>query len=407
MLRRRTEHFALTGLAALALGACQPTPNPAPQASKAAKGESATKEADGADKPAAKAKPGPKAKGPEPVIENVVAKVDGKDIDRTILAERFRLKIERMPEDKRTRQQRNSWLRRVTEVMLWQVAYQTAVDKAGLEPDMEAVNKTLAELKKQPGDAWDKYLKTNAENEESLFAKQLAAANEMALLQARGLEKPTSEDARKYYEENKDKFERKQRTIRASHLEIADGPRKPKSRVEAVTREQREAASEAEKKKWHEDALAYAEYLRQEVSKPGVDFNAFVLEHSEGPGRSRGGDMGIFDERQMIPEYTEAVFKLKAGEISEVLDTSKGIYVAKCFGRYEPGILPFEAIEPDLIRQLEAMWYQEAKKKLREELYKELSMEYGMKEAGGADAPANEAAVDKDSGAPNAPASPK
>ena len=112
--------------------------------------------------------------------------------------------------------------------------------------------------------------------------------------------------------------------------------------------------------------------------------------------------MGVFDERQMIPEYTEAVFKLKAGEISPVLETSKGIYVVKCFGRYEPGTLPFEAVKPDLLRHLESVWYQEAKKKLREELFEKLAMDYGMK---GAEKPA--AAPAAKAGAANAPGTPK
>ena len=92
--------------------------------------------------------------------------------------------------------------------------------------------------------------------------------------------------------------------------------------------------------------------------------------------------MGVFDKARMVPKYGETVFSMKPGEVSEVIDTEKGIYVIKLFALYEPGILPFEAFEADILRQLDGQRFQEARVALKEELTKSLRIEWGMDEAG-------------------------
>ncbi|MBI3453760.1 MAG: peptidylprolyl isomerase [Rhodospirillales bacterium] len=52
--------------------------------------------------------------------------------------------------------------------------------------------------------------------------------------------------------------------------------------------------------------------------KKGGDFAALAKEKSVDPaGKQQGGDLGYFGREDMVPEFSEAAFKLKDGEISQ------------------------------------------------------------------------------------------
>ena len=179
---------------------------------------------------------------------------------------------------------------------------------------------------------------------------------------------PTEEEVRAEYEANKERFTAREPVVRASHLLFAFGPRQPGERILPSSFKDREKASEAERQVWNEASRARAEAMRTAVLKPGVDFNEFAKTYSEGPGAYRGGDMGVFPRRQMVKAYAEAAFGLKVGEVSGPVESDKGYYVIKLFGKYEPGVLPLEAVRPDIVRQLESNKYREARARLRAEL---------------------------------------
>ncbi|ONG56028.1 peptidylprolyl isomerase [Pseudoroseomonas deserti] len=67
-----------------------------------------------------------------------------------------------------------------------------------------------------------------------------------------------------------------------------------------------------------------------EARKPGADFAALARRLSTGPGTEQGGDLGFFKKGDMVPEFAEAAFALKAGEISaEPVKTAFGWHVIK------------------------------------------------------------------------------
>jgi peptidyl-prolyl cis-trans isomerase D len=110
-----------------------------------------------------------------------------------------------------------------------------------------------------------------------------------------------------YYEEHLDTFKEKKQ-IRARHI-LFKLP---------------ENASKEEEEKVKKKAL---EVLKK--AKEGQDFAELAKKYSEGPTAKDGGDLGYFSENQMVKPFEEAAFKLKKGQISDLVRTSFGYHIIK------------------------------------------------------------------------------
>ena len=108
--------------------------------------------------------------------------------------------------------------------------------------------------------------------------------------------------------------------LRTSHILIGfDGNmRDPNSKP--PTEEEK-----AEKKKKAEELLAQL--------KGGADFAELAKANSSCPSAPQGGDLDFHPHGQMVPQYDEAAWKLKDGEISEVVETPFGYHIIKATGR--------------------------------------------------------------------------
>lgn len=116
---------------------------------------------------------------------------------------------------------------------------------------------------------------------------------------------PSGEEIKKYYDDNKKKFDEPE-TAHARHILIktaADDEEKIKT----------------EKKKKIED-------LRQKLVK-GADFAAIAKEHSDCPSGKKGGDLGTFSRGKMVKPFEEAAFSQKVNEIGPVIETKFGYHI--------------------------------------------------------------------------------
>lgn len=86
--------------------------------------------------------------------------------------------------------------------------------------------------------------------------------------------------------------------------------------------------------KTEEEALAVLAQI-----KAGADFDKLAKEKSQGPSAQKGGDLGYFRDGDMVPEFSDAVFQMKKGEVSGPVQTQFGYHIIKLEDRrtIEPG----------------------------------------------------------------------
>lgn len=73
--------------------------------------------------------------------------------------------------------------------------------------------------------------------------------------------------------------------------------------------------------------------LRERILK-GDDFGTLAVLYSEDPGSaSKGGELGMFQRGTMRPEFEATAFKLKPGEVSDVVETEDGFHIIQMIER--------------------------------------------------------------------------
>ena len=89
-----------------------------------------------------------------------------------------------------------------------------------------------------------------------------------------------------------------------------------------------EDAQRATNNRNRKEARKLAEQILKEL-KSGKDFAELARQHSDGPSGPKGGNLGRFARGQMVPEFDKAVFKLKQGTVSDIVETQFGYHIIK------------------------------------------------------------------------------
>ncbi|GAD21476.1 SurA N-terminal domain-containing protein [Acidovorax sp. MR-S7] len=140
------------------------------------------------------------------------------------------------------------------------------------------------------------------------------------------------DDLRTYYKENVGRLAGKEER-RASHI--------------LVNATKDAAASDREK------AKARAEALLAEVRKTPASFAEMARKSSQDPGSApSGGDLGFFGHGAMVKPFEDAVFALKKGEISDVVETDFGYHVIMLTDIKTPRQPSFEELRASLESEL-------------------------------------------------------
>ena len=72
-----------------------------------------------------------------------------------------------------------------------------------------------------------------------------------------------------------------------------------------------------------------AKAILQKVRENPAQFEDLAKQESEDPSAEKGGDLGWFYRDDMVPEFSDAAFRLKSGEISDVVKTMFGFHIIK------------------------------------------------------------------------------
>jgi peptidyl-prolyl cis-trans isomerase C len=99
----------------------------------------------------------------------------------------------------------------------------------------------------------------------------------------------------------------------------------------------------------------------------GEEFARMAKEFSKDAGsKDDGGDLGYFARGQMVPQFEEAAFKLKKGDVSMPVQTQFGWHLIKLEDRRTRGAPAFEAVRDRLMASMIHRKAQEIAASLRE-----------------------------------------
>ncbi|MFW2367645.1 MAG: SurA N-terminal domain-containing protein [Desulforhopalus sp.] len=90
-----------------------------------------------------------------------------------------------------------------------------------------------------------------------------------------------------------------------------------------------------------------------ELALGGEDFAALAREHSEGPSKDSGGDLGFFGKGNMVPAFEDAVFALQKGDVSEVVKTRFGYHIIFLEEIQPASTKPLEEVSSEIIKTLQ------------------------------------------------------
>ena len=123
--------------------------------------------------------------------------------------------------------------------------------------------------------------------------------------------KVSAMDVRNFYETYKDSLPEVPEQVTLSHIFLM-----PKPSAKA-----------------REEAYSLAESLLDSL-KHGANFAELAKKYSQDPGSaSSGGDLGWAKRGQFVPEFEHAVFGLKPGEISGIIETQFGLHIIQLLER--------------------------------------------------------------------------
>ncbi|AGF76917.1 parvulin-like peptidyl-prolyl isomerase [Desulfocapsa sulfexigens DSM 10523] len=77
-------------------------------------------------------------------------------------------------------------------------------------------------------------------------------------------------------------------------------------------------------------ALVRITKVREKALSSDVDFSELALRYSECPSALKGGSISPVSRGQIYPSLEETLFKMEAGEISEIVESNMGFHVLRC-----------------------------------------------------------------------------
>ncbi len=153
--------------------------------------------------------------------------------------------------------------------------------------------------------------------------------------------KVSDKEAKDFYNKNRDKF-KKDAQLKARHILL-----KSEKEAKEVIKEIKNSKNKLEK------------------------FIELAKSKSIGPSGENGGDLGWFERAQMVPEFSEAAFKLKKGEFTKTpVKTQFGYHVIMVEDKKPKSTAPFSEVKNMIKENLRMEKFQKSMKELSNRLRK-------------------------------------
>lgn len=272
----------------------------------------------------------PQAKPVPEQLPNIVAKVNGEAITKGDF-ERAVESLEGRAGGPVPAEQRDEIYRRVLDELVgYRLLSQEAAARKVTVPDTE-VDARVAQIRQQfPTEADFKKLLTDRK----VTLEQIREDTRRDLVIAQMLQTEVEpkasvkpEQVADFYAKNPEQFKEGEK-VRASHILINAG-----KDADAATRTQ---------------ARAKAEAILKDV-KSGKDFAALAKQHSQDPGSAvQGGDLGYFQQGQMVGPFNDTAFGMKPGATSDLVETDFGFHIIKVVDRQAGRTVPIDEVRVQL-----------------------------------------------------------
>lgn len=270
---------------------------------------------------------------------------------------------------------------RVVNELIVKALLNQEMQKRGIEVTNKDVDDAVKEIIDKVGskEQLDALLKQNGISN-SQFKKDLKEEVKMKkLAKELGSSSVSDAEAKKFYNDNISKFKHPDK-VRASHILISVNPQEieevvksdPNNKNIDETAVKAKVATEVQAKE------AKANQILAEAKKNPTQFAKLAKENSEDTATAnKGGDLGFFAAKEMVPEFSKAAFSMKPNTISDKpVKTQFGYHIIMVTDRSAAGQDPFEKVKPSIKAYLENQKQIELIDKLTESLKKSAKIEY-------------------------------
>ena len=270
---------------------------------------------------------------------------------------------------------------RVVNELIVKALLNQEMQKRGIEVTNKDVDDAVKEIIDKVGskEQLDALLKQNGISN-SQFKKDLKEEVKMKkLAKELGSSNVSDAEAKKFYNDNISKFKHPDK-VRASHILISVNPQEieevvksdPNNKNIDETAVKAKVAAEVQAKE------AKANQILAEAKKNPTQFAKLAKENSEDTATAnKGGDLGFFAAKEMVPEFSKAAFSMKPNTISDKpVKTQFGYHIIMVTDRSAAGQDPFEKVKPSIKAYLENQKQIELIDKLTESLKKSAKIEH-------------------------------
>lgn len=255
------------------------------------------------------------------------------------------------------------------------------IEKRGIKVSNEEVDAAVKEIIDKLGskEQLDALLKQNGISN-SQFKKDLKEEVKMRkLAKDLGSTKVSEAEAKKFYNENIDKFKHPDK-VRAAHILISVDSKEIEEVIKSDPNNKNldEKAIKAKVNEEIKAKEAKANQILAEAKKDPTQFAKLAKENSEDTATAnKGGDLGFFAAKEMVPEFAKAAFSMKPNTISnKPVKTQFGYHIIMVTDRSAAGQDPFEKVQGNIKTYLENQKQVELIDKLTESLKKSAKIEY-------------------------------